>query len=707
MTRPIDAKLLAEMFARAAEIKVSRSGDGGRSGRELLESIFTRARELQLDQAAGREDDTAPLVGGRRARADAATPAAGSDEIARGWNEEADIRRAPPRGVDPDDLVRTRFLERRESAIEEFRSSLEALFAQSDSDEAPLPADSTEEPVDLAASDERPLPDPAALGGSALFTQAAEALFGVALEELEQLVLEAWERRVRGEPSPVLAPPPPADPAASPALASLEDGEPLLTPEVEKALTSSDVDHLLSGFAFEGGNPVPAAEVARRARDPLRPAPAPTPAPAPPAPPAPTPSPPMRAVEPAAPAARRVEQPPTLAWGAPPRDALQPGAPRARELDPFARPASPPRSPAAEVVVRGAAPLAPEPRHVDPSSSTVPDDRAPIALPTGGVSFPAPQDLAGSTVHDEGGPIALPGSYGGAPEQARAGLAGPAGHRAADDLSSPDAGERLRGPLADATIHDDGAPIPLPTPGVPLPDATVHDDSGPIALPGQLRPGAAPFAPSGGDAFAPRGGDAFAPHEPYARPAPTGWPTLTPPGWQPAAPPPLPPGGHTPPPGWQTGTGRHAALPSPQPAAWKTGSGPQPALPQPGWKPPSGAQAALPPGPGRRAGSGAHALGPGGPPTPPTPPPPPVAPPGAAAQRVPAGWPFVEGPAPAAPAAPASGREVRPQPPSGRHPKPAPFPPPGKPKGPPSGEGFDPFAPSWWDERPSDEDLKL
>lgn len=303
VARPIDAKQLAEMFARAAEIKVAREGRARRSGRELLEAIFARARELQL---------APPDRGGERPAPPPAAAPRPDGEVARGWNERTDGR-----AVDPDDLVATRFLER-DSAIEALRSSLEELFSAG-SDELPLPADSTEEPLAARPGAARP----------ALFTQAAEALFGGALEELEQLVLDAWERLVRGErPQPVA----PAAPSPT---------APLV-----------DVDDLLSGFAFEGGNPIPAAELARRAREQGR-------APA---------------------AAVEAGTPSTLAWGAPPGGRR----PAADPDDPFARPAA------------GARPR--------PESVTVPD---PPALPPR-PPLPPVDLLAGSTVHDDGGPIPLP-----------------------------------------------------------------------------------------------------------------------------------------------------------------------------------------------------------------------------------------------------------------------------------------------------------
>lgn len=273
MPRPIDKNLLADMFARAAELKTTRSPDGRAAGRVLLSSIFARARELQVRPGVpAPEEDTAPMNRARDA----------GDQVARGWNEEADQRARAPEGVDPDDLLRTRHLDR-ESAVEEFRSSLEALFSESDSDEQMLIA------TDAAAVAAWPAPsagapsDGQAARGSKLFTAAAEELFGMAMEDLEELVLEAWERRMRGEPAPAPAPrgapSPPAyaaGPTASPALASLEDGELLLTPK-KKDLSSSDVDHILTDFAFDGGNPVPAAEVVRRAKEQVQAPPSPQP----------------------------------------------------------------------------------------------------------------------------------------------------------------------------------------------------------------------------------------------------------------------------------------------------------------------------------------------------------------------------------------------------------------------------------------------
>lgn len=279
MPRPIDKNLLADMFARAAELRAAHAGENkAAAGRVLLSSIFARARQLQGPrQARGPEEETTPLGRPR-----------GGDQTARGWNEEADQRARPAQaGVDPDDLVRTRHLDR-ESAVEEFRSSLETLFADSDSGEEMLIATEPSAKPAPAPAPGPPSADQPARGPK-LFTAAAEELFGMAMEDLEELVLAAWERRMRGEPAPPPAGPPAvaglapaayaAGPVASPALVSLEDGELLLDKPKKKDLSSSDVDHILTDFSFDGGNPVPAAEVVRRSREQPVPQSAPQPVP--------------------------------------------------------------------------------------------------------------------------------------------------------------------------------------------------------------------------------------------------------------------------------------------------------------------------------------------------------------------------------------------------------------------------------------------
>src|SRR5688500_10443477 len=266
------------MFAKAAELKAAQSSDGEAAGRELLEAIFASARELkpaEPDEDEPRPEDTVVNLkarGKKKGKKARQAPAEG-EAVAKGWNEKASL----PAGVDPDDFMSTRAIdpaimqEARKSAIDEFRSSLEALFHDSDDDEffgVGLESSSGDGALntlrpDMSASSELPpvASEKPEEKNTKLFTAAAEALFGGDMESLEDLVLKAWERRMRGKevalassspdaaaanlspPAPAsLAPatpapappatPPPVLPATteSPALASLEDGELLLNP---------------------------------------------------------------------------------------------------------------------------------------------------------------------------------------------------------------------------------------------------------------------------------------------------------------------------------------------------------------------------------------------------------------------------------------------------------------------------------------------
>src|SRR5688572_21770929 len=71
----LDAKQMAEMFARAAALKATRSQDAA-AGKELLSSIFARARELRLSPE-GRPrglDATQPALQARTEEIPGATP---------------------------------------------------------------------------------------------------------------------------------------------------------------------------------------------------------------------------------------------------------------------------------------------------------------------------------------------------------------------------------------------------------------------------------------------------------------------------------------------------------------------------------------------------------------------------------------------------------------------------------------------------------